>query len=291
MRLLDYYDLSAGLKRLRRASVSDLIRWGTTLPAVISAPHPTDIPAAVCQIFPGTTRTEALALQAELSSDEPFLSALDVAMQQRRRRRLVWQGWHPFLYTAVRRFRPAVMFETGVFDGLSSALILRAMERNAVGELVSIDLPAREIVADATDRMWEGALPLGCGPGWLIPDRLRARHRLYLGDSKNLLPAMLDQYRNVDIFLHDSLHTYRHQLFEYTAAWAYLRPGGLLLSDEIFWSAAFYRFCKKESVRYVTAGVGGFGIVRKPGRGVDCLDWKRDGPEVHPVPPREHPAA
>jgi hypothetical protein len=62
------------------------------------------------------------------------------------------------------------------------------------------------------------------------------------------------------------------KLFEYEVAWPHLRPTGLLLSDEIFWSAAFYRFCMKQSVRYVNAGVGGFGIVRKPESAFDILD-------------------
>jgi Methyltransferase domain len=268
MRLFDYYDLPKVLRRLRRASFGDLRRWVSTLAAVGNAPPPMDVTTAICQVFPGTTRSRANALQSELAADQTLLTTLDAAMTRRRGRSVRWQDWHPFLYAAVRICRPNVVLETGVFDGLSSALILRAMERNSAGELVSIDLPAHETIADSTDRMPEGVLPPDCCSGWIVPDFLRARYRLRLGDSKRLLRETLEQYKRVDIFLHDSLHTYRHQLFEYNAAWPSVIPSGLLLSDGIFWTAAFHRFSKQQGVRYVNTGdAGGFGVVRKPENG------------------------
>ncbi len=283
MRLLHYYRLSAGLKRFRSASLADVKRWVSTLPAIGLAPPPMDNTTAICQVFPGTTRSQAQALQSELATDQGFLSVLDTAMTLRRRHQVQWQDWHPFLYAVVRVCRPNMVLETGVFDGLSSAVILRAMERNAVGELVSIDLPANRTIPDATDRMLDGALPSGCAPGWIVPDWLRTRYRLRIGDSKSLLPAVLEQYNCVDIFLHDSLHTYEHQLFEYNTAWPYVMPRGLLLSDDIFWSAAFHRFCKKQQVRYVNVGrFGGFGTVRKSGSALS--PWIEGRQNVAAVP-------
>jgi predicted O-methyltransferase YrrM len=268
MRLSEYYRLSNGLKRLRHASLDDMRRWVSTLPAVGFAPPPMDVTTAVCQVFPGTTRSQAKALQSELATDDALLSTLDAAMKRRRGHPVRWQDWHPFLYAAVRVSRPNVVLETGVFDGLSSALILRAMERNDAGELISIDLPAHETIAHSTDRMLEGTLPQDCCSGWIVPDFLRSRYHLRLGDSRKLLTAALVQYKRVDIFLHDSLHTYQHQMFEYNAAWPRVKPTGLLLSDDIFWTAAFHRFCKQQGVGYVNAGdVGGFGVVRKPANG------------------------
>jgi predicted O-methyltransferase YrrM len=262
MRLSDYYEFSDVLSRLRRASAADVWRWVSTLPALLTAPSPIDSVAALCQVFPGTTQSQALALQDELSSDKSFFCALDCEMQKRRGRTNIRLEWHTFLYSAVRIVRPKVVLETGVFDGVSSSLILRALERNAAGTLVSIDLPAREMITDATDRMREGALPWHCDPGWIVPEGLRERYRLHLGDSKQLLPGLLKEYGQLDIFLHDSLHTYHHQFFEYEVAWPYLAQGGLLLSDDIFWSRAFHRFVSKHKLQYLNAG--NFGIVRKP---------------------------
>ena len=262
MRLSDYYEFSDVVGRLRRASAADVWRWVSTLPALLSAPSPIDSVTALCQVFPGTTQSQALALQDELSADKNFFCALDCEMQKRRGRTVVRLGWHTFLYSAVRIVCPKVVLETGVFDGLSSSLILRALERNSAGTLVSIDLPAREMISDATDRMREGALPWHCDPGWIVPERLRERYRLHLGDSKELLPGLLKEYGKLDIFLHDSLHTYQHQFFEYEVAWPHLVRGGLLLSDDIFWSRAFHRFACRQKLQYLNAG--NFGIVRKP---------------------------
>jgi len=182
-------------------------------------------------------------------------------MLQKRGRQMDWQEWHPFLYGAIRMMRPRVVLETGVFDGRSSALILAAMARNEVGELVSIDLPAIHEIPDATDRIRGGSsLPKGCDPGWLVPEYLRERYRLRLGDSKELLPSLLRQYGKIDVFLHDSLHTYEHQWFEYRTVWPHMVEGGLFLSDDIFWSAAFHRFARQKRLTYVN--LGNFGAAR-----------------------------
>ena len=37
----------------------------------------------------------------------------------------------------------------------------------------------------------------------------------------------------IDIFFHDSLHTYDHMMFEYLTSWDYLKEGGVLFSDDI----------------------------------------------------------
>ena len=57
-----------------------------------------------------------------------------------------------------------------------------------------------------------------------------------------MLPAVLQDVGMIDIFIHDSLHTYDHMLFEYRTAWPHLRPGGILLSDDTDWNRAFPTF-------------------------------------------------
>jgi hypothetical protein len=262
--LSKYFNLSSGITRLRSASSADLKRWITTFPVVLSAPSILCTVDALCQVFHETTSEQAQMLEAEFSGDHTLHSHLEGAMFEKRRRPLNWQGWHPFLYGAVRIMRPQIVFETGVFDGRSSAVILAAMARNQTGELVSIDLPARKEIPGATDKMCGGmqtTLPKDCDPGWLVPDYLRDRYRLNLGDSRELLPLLLKRHGEIDIFLHDSLHSYDHQLFEYQAAWPYIVHSGLLLSDDIFWSTAFHHFTRKKRIPYVN--LGHFGAVRK----------------------------
>jgi hypothetical protein len=123
-------------------------------------------------------------------------------------------------YAIVRRFKPDVVVETGVHDGLSSTLILRAMARNDRGRLISIDLPSID-------------LPIGVdGPGWLVPDYLKSRWCLSIGDARQLLPVLAKRYAPIDIFIHDSDHTAEFQEFEYRTVKPLLSESGLLLTDD-----------------------------------------------------------
>ena len=108
------------------------------------------------------------------------------------------------LYSVVRESKPALVIETGVSDGLSSLMILSALEENGVGLLYSIDLP-------------EVGLPAlyGLAPGWLVPTQLHRRWRLLLGDSAILLPMLIDKLGIPDLFFHDSEHSYAAMLREF----------------------------------------------------------------------------
>src|SRR5690242_13716424 len=100
-------------------------------------------------------------------------------------------------YALVRALNPATVVETGVCYGVTSAFILKALERNGAGTLRSIDLP-----------------PLGRNVsdfvGWVVPRMLRSRWQLFLGPSRRWLPKITADIKEVDMFLHDSLHTYRN---------------------------------------------------------------------------------
>lgn len=54
-----------------------------------------------------------------------------------------------------------------------------------------------------------------------------------------MLPELLSEVGEIDLFVHDSLHTYRNMRFEFEAAWPSLRPGGILISDDVDGNAAF----------------------------------------------------
>jgi predicted O-methyltransferase YrrM len=116
--------------------------------------------------------------------------------------------------------RPRVMVETGVAFGYSSATILKAMEENGEGQLYSVDLPP--IQYDPSDPI-----------GRVVPESLHHRWTLRLGDSRKLLAPLVAEVAPIDIFLHDSLHTYASQLREYRVAWPHIRPGGVLVSDDV----------------------------------------------------------
>ena len=123
-------------------------------------------------------------------------------------------------YALVRVLRPAVVLETGVHDGLSSAVILAALERNGRGRLVSVDLPSTDLP------------PTVDGAGWLVPERLRSRWTLLVGDARRLLPDTARALAPIDVFSHDSDHSAEHQAFEYETVEPHLAPGALVLSDQ-----------------------------------------------------------
>jgi methyltransferase family protein len=133
-------------------------------------------------------------------------------------------------YAVVRAFQPNVVVETGVANGVSSAYLLLALQANDRGTLYSIGL---------NDPQY---LPKGKSLGWIVPQELQSRWKLLVGDSRTILPGLLDEIRSADIFIHDSLHTYEHMLWEYRVAYPHLRPGGLLCSDDAKWNSAFPEF-------------------------------------------------
>ena len=143
----------------------------------------------------------------------------------------------PALYLITRLIKPLCIIETGVSSGASSAHILSALHDNKNGRLYSIDLPPENI-------------PLGEKSGWIVPAYLRDRWDLLIGDSKNILKPLLKKVGEIDCFLHDSLHTYEHMMWEFRTAWTYLNTGGLFLSHDVGANNAFMEFMKEKNVTW-----------------------------------------
>jgi Methyltransferase domain len=135
-------------------------------------------------------------------------------------------------YAYVRLLQPAVVVETGVHDGLGSLLLLRALERNAerggAGRLISFDVnPAA---------------------GWLV-----GAHPLWelrIEPARPGLATLLAELGRVDVFLHDSLHTYDNERFEQETAAGHLAPGGVLLTDNAHGTRALADVASARGLRY-----------------------------------------
>ena len=147
-----------------------------------------------------------------------------------------------FLYVATRILAPKVVIETGCATGWDSAVLLLALERNGAGTLTSIDLPAREGAFSQFGA--DQGLPEGVPPGAMVADSLRHRWSLVLGNALLELPPLLERVRTVDLFFHDSHHTYDHMMWEFTTAWPYLAGGGVLVSDDVSWNLAASDFAR-----------------------------------------------
>jgi predicted O-methyltransferase YrrM len=155
-----------------------------------------------------------------------------------------------YLYAILRTVRPKVAVETGVANGFSTAFSLLALQANGEGHLYSVDLP-REAGRDyEPGTFYEGegraGIPSGSEPGWLIPPALKERWTLILGRSQEELPQLLERLGTVDTFMHDSEHSFDCMWFEFNAAWPALRPGGVLVSDDVNSTEAFGRFAAQE---------------------------------------------
>lgn len=145
-----------------------------------------------------------------------------------------------------RRLADGELGATPLGKSLRLQYALRALERNGHGSLHSIDIDRRDFV------------PSGEAIGWVVPDRLRARWTLYLGDARDVLLPLLKDLGEIDVFIHDSLHTRAHMYFKYEAACPHLRPGGYLVSDDVLWNDAFSEFADvvEDSQHVVLRGVG-----------------------------------
>ena len=158
------------------------------------------------------------------------------------------------LGTITRLSRPAVMVETGVALGFTTATILHAMAENGKGHLYSLDLPALQYDPDEP-------------AGQAVPEELKDRWTLKLGDSRRTLAPLCAEIGPLDVFIHDALHTYSSQMREYRTAWPYLRSGGLLVSDDVN-NPAFVEFAESVGAPpHLVAGPSrgdAIGLLRKP---------------------------
>ena len=124
------------------------------------------------------------------------------------------------LYLLTRVVRPRLMVETGVANGASTLLILSALERNGSGMLVSVDVSSEvgSLLSEEEKR----------SPAWDL--------RLIRPDG---LEEVLAELGPIDVFLHDSDHSYANVAAELATAWPRVVDGGLVLADDGELSCAF----------------------------------------------------
>lgn len=226
-----------------RAPVELLIELGFPPADVMAANR--DYDGVAAEVFPALLERAGAAGAKEAVAK---LSRPDLPAHEAKR----------LLYVSVRVARPDAVVETGTFNGTFATFILLALRDNERGRLVSLDLPAVRPIRHAIDY----PLPAGRESGWIVPDELRDRLEIVLGDARRTLLPTLERLGAIDMFLHDSLHTTRHMLFEFRHAWSRLSPGGLLLSDDAYMTPAMSWFTLRHHVPLLRTGV--IGVTRKP---------------------------
>jgi hypothetical protein len=138
------------------------------------------------------------------------------------------------LYALVRLLRPLHVVEVGVSSGVSSAYLLQALARNGRGTLHSIDRPKREPAGSRSrpkplPASW--ALPPGRSSGWAVPDALRPRWDLRIGDKKVVIPLLAEELPQIDLFVYDVPHDDRTTRDEFRSLDPKLPAGAVAIAD------------------------------------------------------------
>jgi predicted O-methyltransferase YrrM len=154
-----------------------------------------------------------------------------------------------WIYIVVRAKKPNIMIETGVAQGYSSWVILNAMKKNQMGHLYSIDLPSNDTNNDYNFNQSE--------IGHVVPEELLSNWTLIIGDVKVELPKLQEKLPKIDLFFHDSDHSYEHMNYEFEEAKKMLLDNGLILSDDIHKNKAFEEFIVKNCLKHCIFTKGG----------------------------------
>lgn len=136
-------------------------------------------------------------------------------------------------WCTVRHIQPEVVIETGVAHGVSSRVVLEALEENSRGHLWSIDLP----------HFFDHELHTETGAA--VTDVCRARWSYLEGSSRQRLPSLIAELGRVEVFIHDSLHTARNTMFEMEQAASAMSAGGVMLVDDIATHEGFTTFARR----------------------------------------------
>lgn len=132
-------------------------------------------------------------------------------------------GW----YVLVRALRPNRVIETGTDKGLGSLVLAEALLQNGSGRLFTIDTNPQA--------------------GFLIGGKWASVIDQVQGDSHEVLRSTTDA---VDLFLHDSLHTYEYEMGEFHTVEPLLTEGAMVLSDNATETSALMDWAEERGWRF-----------------------------------------
>ncbi|MDA8047476.1 MAG: class I SAM-dependent methyltransferase [Actinomycetota bacterium] len=132
-------------------------------------------------------------------------------------------GW----YALIRAIQPDHVVETGTALGLGSCAIAAALLRNGHGRLTTVDIDPEA----------------GCLIGGIWESVVERR----TGRSIDILAGL----EAVDMFLHDSLHTYDYETMELSAVGPNLGAHAVILSDNAHQSSALGDWAQRTGRRYL----------------------------------------
>lgn len=151
-----------------------------------------------------------------------------------------------FLFDYITKIKPQVIVETGVANGVTTRVIQAAIESSDV-EFHSIDTNINCATINVESKNW-------------------TFHHLKGNNLKKAIQSTLKSVPQVDLWIHDSDHSYLWQTFEYELALKKLNSGGVLISDDVDFSQAWGELTKSENIGFICTVVDEgkcFGIAQK----------------------------
>jgi len=139
------------------------------------------------------------------------------------------ENFRTLLQLIILKKQPKLLVETGVANGVSTQIILIGSKMYN-GFLHSFDIDPMTEEVGRKYLNWKFHV-LNKSKAW-----------------KDLLNK-INRIGAVDMWIHDSDHSFYWQYSEYNLAWKILRPGGVLLSDDIDTSEAWFKFCQKNKLK------------------------------------------
>lgn len=179
----------------------------------------------------GAAIAQVRAWVKELEDDNDLVDHLTRRLSSNPRRRICakephWArrcGW----YAVIRATQPDHVVETGTHLGLGSCVIATALLRNGHGRLTTIDIDPEA--------------------GYLIGEPWANVIDRRTGSSVDVLTELSE----VDMFLHDSLHTYDYETRELAAVEPNLRANAIILSDNAHESSALSDWAERSGRHYL----------------------------------------
>ena len=246
--------VSVAMATLMERCITKLDQWILHRPA--RSRMTTSNPRAGVRYVTGDSPAADAAWEQAETAAAALIPQIEAGLRERLPRRFgsvhapkgPWLEILKMIYCVVRLHRPNLVVETGIgVIGASTTFILQALNDSSCGRLISID-------PDRFNEVYN--FHVGAG----IPRHLAFRHVLVHLDSREGLVQSLREGESVDIFLHDSNHTYRNMSREFSDVWPFLAKDAVLLSDDTV-NSSFDDFCARQRliplhVRYLSSSFG-----------------------------------
>ena len=151
------------------------------------------------------------------------------------------------LELSVKLLKPKIVVETGIANGISTRRILDSFKDQTLSEsrLYSMDIDLKALSPE-------------------LESNLQFKF-LRINQNNDFEKALKAVPGLIDIFYHDSDHSYHNQYLEYSLVWERLSPTGIIISDDINWSNAFLDFCKYRGLKpkVLCDGIKFCGVISK----------------------------